>query len=295
MSCTNDPIITGLDDVRQTILANIMQTAMAPLLSDLGPSLGGGKMLRSRLVLAVGLATDMDREILLANASAVEMLQSASLLHDDVIDGGIVRRGEPAFWVKHGSKGAILMGDFLVSRAVGLVQTTNPQFVSMLVETIQEMCETEALQEFLINEENHNWETCVRIARSKTGSLFGYAAACCHSDPKSKLTLALREAGYQLGTAYQLADDILDTSDTPMAADKTLGTDSLGDKLTAASFNKQADPNIVIASISTHIESAREKLADWPHVQKAWDGFVERDVQPVIELFTSCSRSEDAA
>jgi octaprenyl-diphosphate synthase len=294
MNSITDPITIGLDDVRQTILSNIMETAMAPLLNDLGPSLGGGKMLRSRLILAIGQATEINHETVLANAAAVEMLQSASLLHDDVIDGGVVRRGEPALWVKHGSKGAILMGDFLVSRTVGLVQATNPKFISMLIETIQEMCETEALQEFLIDDENRNWETCVSIARSKTGSLFGYAAACCHHDPDADLTHALREAGYQLGTAYQLADDLLDASDASQSSDKTLGTDRLTNKLTAATLNEQTDWNDAVKSISAYIDAAHEKLKAWPRVQEAWDRIVEQDVQPVIDQFTAYSKNENA-
>lgn len=175
--------------------------------------------------------------------AAVEMLHAASLLHDDIVDGGTRRRGAPALWVSEGARAAVILGDLLMSLAVECIQETLPDRIPLLVATFREMCEAEVEQEFSLLGDDASWARCLSIARRKTGSLFGFAVACAGGDD-ARLTDALRHTGYALGTAYQLADDFLDTAPDPAAADKTLGTDQLGGKLTAASVTPEDAPPI---------------------------------------------------
>ncbi|MBM4142606.1 MAG: polyprenyl synthetase family protein [Lentisphaerae bacterium] len=245
--------------------------------------LGRGKMLRARLLLRVG-AGDVPSEDALCAATAVELIHVASLLHDDVIDGGRTRRGRPAVWVEEGVRGAVLLGDLLVSRAFALVlPSRDASLARVLVESVQEMCDAEALQELVLKGRPADWETCVSVARAKTGSLFAFAAyAGAAGDPP--LRAALREAGYAVGTAYQLADDVFDAHGDPLRSDKTLGTDAANGKPTTASAAAAAgvDPGAYLSGLC---ERARASLAQWPAARDGWDAYMERDMKPALARF----------
>jgi geranylgeranyl diphosphate synthase type I len=252
-----------------------------------GGDISGGKMLRARLVLHVAPAAGVPRPAQCRAAAAVEMLQSASLLHDDVVDGGTERRGRPALWVSEGAKAAVLVGDLLVGQAVGFIQGAMPDVMPVLVSTMQEMCDAEVEQEFRLFHEDASWSRCVGIARRKTGSLFGLAARCAAgADPD--LAKVLLDAGYAIGTAYQLADDLLDTSRDAGWAGKSLGTDARTGKLTAASSCRGGgpDPAEYVANL---LQTAGRDLDRWPAVNAAWTQYAERVVAPVIEQFTACA------
>jgi geranylgeranyl pyrophosphate synthase len=208
------------------------------------------------------------------------MIHSASLLHDDVIDGGVLRRGNPAFWVEKGIKAAVLFGDVLVSRTVTDVHDNAPHLLPVLLQTVEEMCDAEAEQELLTPGGESAWTRCIRIARGKTGSLFALAAYAC-GGADEELRSALRESGYAIGTAYQLADDLLDACGDSLSAGKTLGNDATDGKTTAASAwqDGNQDPRAHIAELC---ESAESGLSAWPAVREAWREFVARDMEPRI-------------
>jgi geranylgeranyl pyrophosphate synthase len=270
-----------LAGVRQVVLKSLGRNAIGRQ-ADVPPGwIAGGKMLRSRLVLRVGAAAGVPEAVRLDAAAAVEMLHAASLLHDDVIDDGRIRRGETAFWVENGMKSAILLGDLIVCRAFLLVQERNDD--ALLREFIRvsvEMCEAEAEQELHLQDAAPDWDTCVSLARRKTGSLFAFAGfGGAGSDPR--LRLALREAGYTIGTLYQLADDILDVYGDPVLAGKTLGSDAAGAKVTAAAALRSADIDLR-AYVAQALQAAEKSLADWPAVRAAWRAYVAEDIGPVI-------------
>jgi geranylgeranyl diphosphate synthase type I len=273
--------------VKQTIIDALKQTSLADDLDHFGASVSGGKMLRANLVLEVGKATGLSSETLLPLGAAVELLHAASLLHDDIIDGGVERRSVEALWVSDGMKAAILVGDLLLSVALGLVQDAGPDRLPVVIRALRDMCDAEAEQELSSGENLDSWEDCVRIARCKTGSLFGLAAAC-GAGPDGRLADALERAGYNLGTAYQLADDLLDVCPDPTATGKSLGTDAATGKLTAASVCAAGGPDPAVA-IEELLVSAYHELDDWPRVQERWQGYVKHVVEPVIHTFTKLS------
>ena len=249
--------------------------------------MGSGKMLRARLTLCLGTANGIDGETCTHAAAAVEIIHGASLLHDDVIDGGILRRGAPTFWKKHGINGAILLGDFLVFKAMGLLGgIDHSDLLRELIALATEVCQSEIEQELVLRGTAGTWEECEQIARSKTGSLFAFAAVAAASDAAPAQADALREAGFILGTAYQLADDILDVSGNEALFGKTLGKDLERGKTTAitAIRNAPENPGKHVYSL---LEASSGQLGAWPRLQTAWDDFLTVTMKPVLSTHLS--------
>ena len=282
-----------LNEVRRIVRDSLLRTSMRDHVARFGASVGGGKMLRARLLLQVGFVSDVPRSVMCRTGAAVEMLHAASLLHDDIVDGGMRRRGQPAFWVSEGPRAAVLMGDLLVSLAVEGVHEALPTQLPMLIATLREMCDAEAEQEFSGADTDSSWDRCVSISRRKTGSLFGFAAACAGGSQPARVE-ALQRAGYALGTAYQLADDLLDACPDPLATDKSLGTDAATGKLTAATFFPEsgADPQACIAAL---LQESEDGLECWPEVQQAWRKYVGDVMAPLVASFAGSTGMQSYA
>lgn len=281
---------TDLQLVRASMQDCLSGTFIHEFKDLLDPLIGGGKMLRSRLILSVGAVSGTTPAHLIRAGAAVEMLHAASLLHDDIVDGGTRRRGKPALWVSEGTRAAVLLGDLLVSLAVEIIQETLPSHLSIVVSTLREMCDAEVEQEFADADVCPSWDQCVSIARRKTGSLFGFAAACAGGS-RADLVQALRRAGYALGTAYQLADDVLDTCPDPLLTDKSLGTDAATGKLTAATVFPASglDP---MTHIKALLRESEDELSAWPVTQQAWRAYVDDVVTPVVTRFVNSTEME---
>ena len=273
---------SSLQDVRVLMARFLGETALKRLAGDQQQWLASGKMLRSRLCLRIGGRVGTPRNTLLHACAAVEMIHAASLLHDDVIDGGFIRRNLPTFWVERGISGAILVGDLMLFKALDLLgHVEDGRLVRALVRMTGEVCDAETEQELVLRGQAPTWDNCVAIARRKTGALFAFAAfAAAGTD--EELAPVLQESGYAIGTAYQLADDILDVSGLQDEAGKTLGTDEARMKTTAASAAAATgvDPVSYIDQLCQDAESA---LAPWPNAHRAWRQFVDDDFRPSIE------------
>lgn len=276
-----DPHLTR---VRETIQRALHDTSVGHEFERFDTAIDVGKMLRGRLILQVGAAVGTAADVLDKLAAAVELLHGASLMHDDVVDGGTRRRHAPAVWVSEGTKAAVLLGDLMMAVALTLVQQAGAQHMPVLSRTLVDMCDAEAEQDFSRNAHLDSWEDCVWIARRKTGSLFGFAATCA-AGTDTALATALDRAGRDLGTAYQLADDMLDAHINDAPSGKTLGTDAATGKLTAARASALAgvDPAAVIAGLLANAETV---LTAWPDIQHAWNRYAATEIQPVIARFT---------
>jgi geranylgeranyl pyrophosphate synthase len=276
-----DKIEGFLDEVRELMAHSLADTVLHRLAADCKSLLANGKMLRSRLAFRVGPAAGVPHRTLLYSCAAVEMIHAASLLHDDVIDGGYLRRGAPTFWVERGVPGAILVGDLLLFKALDIMgQVEDGRLVHTLVRMTGEVCDAESEQELLMRGRRADWDSCVRIARRKTGALFAFAAHAC-GGADAALAEALTSAGYAVGTAYQLADDILDVKGDEASSGKTLGTDQGRAKNTAATVAPPSslDP---AAYVDQLCDDADRALANWPDVQKAWREFMALDLRPAL-------------
>lgn len=268
-----------LEAVRGLMFRTLEETSLKGIVKD-SPSLTalGGKMLRSRLAHRVGSSTGADPELLVYGSAAVEMIHTASLLHDDVIDGGVMRRGVPTFWVEKGKAGAILLGDLLLFKAVELMcRVASGAYTHELVKLTGEVCEAESEQELLLQGSESRLDLCQSIARRKTGALFAFAALLGGQGDAHR-TDVLRESGYVLGTVYQLADDILDTRDEEGSSGKTLGTDAARDIVSAARLddvNLERHLDILLA------ESVRVLNGDGAAAQGV-KAFIAEDLQPAL-------------
>jgi len=256
-------------------------TGISTLLPPKNNIMGSGKMLRAQLVLTLGESNGIAGKTSLHAAAAVEIIHGASLLHDDVIDGGLLRRGAPTFWKKHGTNGAILLGDLLVFEGLDLlVQVDRTDLLQELIAMATHVCRSEIKQELILRGTPGTWEECEEIARTKTGSLFAFAAVSAGTTDPGQME-ALREAGFILGTAYQLVDDILDSSGNEEVSGKTLGTDNERGKTTAITATKNA-PEKPAEYVDSLLDTSSAQLAAWPALQNSWNEFLDVTMKPVL-------------
>ena len=275
-----------LNEVNKIIISVLENTNLHSLVLDNNSLLGSGKMLRSKLIQYLGISSNIDRKILSLAGAAVDIMHSASLIHDDVIDGGFLRRGNQTFWKKYGVNGAILFGDTLMFRSIALL-TKQPRvdLLNELINMTGEVCCSEAEQELILREKSSSWNDCVNIARFKTGSLFAFAAVAGGSGDFTEAN-ALRECGFNIGTAYQLADDILDASGDEDLSGKTLGIDQKRGKTTAiTAFD--GSPNNQVEYIEELINNSLEILTEWPYLKDALEEYLEIEFNPVIKKFVN--------
>ncbi len=275
-----------LSDVRDRMFESLRASSLAPMINEISRAIGGGKMLRAQLILTVGSSTGAQREDLVRAAAAVEMVHAASLLHDDVVDGGMLRRGAPTFWQEKSVSGAILLGDLMVCKAVQLLEEIESRRLGgMLVRFASEMCDAEVEQELITRGIPGDWEKSISMVRRKTGSLFAFAASAADGTNGQRADV-LTEAGYQIGTAFQMADDLMDASGKTECDGKDLGQDTARGKLTSASAT-DAEKDRIRHYILELEKNSIEMLAPWPPVQTAWKQYLKVHIGPVISKFMS--------
>ncbi len=270
--------------VRQLIECRLEAIVRSVGMPDLLARLVPGKMLRSRLAgrLSRSGVTLTNIATLGYVCAATEMVHTASLLHDDVIDGGLIRRAHPALWRATGPSAAVLLGDMLLCDAMMLLQKAlGGRYVETFVEKVREMCQFEAEQELVYRGKRLDESTCLRLARGKTGPLFAFIGRVCGGGD-SALASALEEAGYHLGTAYQVADDLLDVVGDEQLAKKTLGTDMTRSKFTLAVVQHH-ETGRAHHWVSALCASALECVNRWPRVREAMSAFLFYDLQTVFK------------
>lgn len=188
----------------------------------------GGKRLRPMLVILCGWKEDDEWETVIDVAAAAELLHTASLIHDDIIDHADTRRGLPTLNVLQGNQIAVMAGDYLFARALSLLseQGTNSVLPSM-VESIEAMCE--GIIEEITTLYNHNITEEDYLSRvdKKTASL---VAACCGAGALirnvSQEEVAVYTAfGRNLGMCFQIIDDLLDFTSDEETLGKPAGSD----------------------------------------------------------------------
>ena len=250
----------------------------------LAGQLVSGKMLRTRLAgrLFEQGPTTVRPETLVRVCAATELIHTASLCHDDVIDNGLIRRARPSLWRTTTPSAAVLIGDLLLCEAMALlVEAENGRHVSVFVRKVREVCAAEVEQELNWRGKQPDEATCLRLARGKTGPLFAFVASVC-APRDDVLSSALEESGYRIGTAYQLADDLLDVIGDEKSCGKTLGTDVARRKSTLAQGFRE-DPGALVTQIRKLCRSALDCVRAWPGARKGLDRFLTDDLQPVFD------------
>ncbi|MFA4894455.1 MAG: polyprenyl synthetase family protein [Brevundimonas sp.] len=219
------------------ILARMQsQVPVIPLLADHLVS-AGGKRLRPLLTVAAARASGAAGEITapVKLAAAVEFIHTATLLHDDVVDGSNLRRGKVAAHLIWGAPSSVLVGDFLFARAFELmVETGQMRALGILARASSVIAEGEVLQLTRAHDLNLDQETYLRIISAKTAELFAAAAesGAVGAGAGEKAVQALRAYGLNLGLAFQLADDALDYGGVSEELGKNAGDDFREGKVT---------------------------------------------------------------
>ena len=188
----------------------------------------GGKRLRPLCVaLAARLGRGFDEHARLV-ATAVELVHSATLLHDDVVDNGDVRRGAPTARVVFGNAASIYGGDWLLMEALALVsKAAIGDSLQRLFDTIQEMITGEALQLELRGKLVPDRDSYLAVVDGKTAALFAWAtyAGARAGGLRDAEAAALERYGRKLGIAFQVVDDVLDFAGRPERLGKALYAD----------------------------------------------------------------------
>ncbi|HEY5411045.1 MAG TPA: polyprenyl synthetase family protein [Caulobacteraceae bacterium] len=188
----------------------------------------GGKRLRPLIAIAAARMCGGTGDACLKLATAVEFIHTATLLHDDVVDGSKLRRGKVAAHLIWGGATSVLVGDFLFARAFELmVETGSLRVLDILSKASSVIAEGEVLQLTRAHDLNLDQETYLEIIGAKTAELFAAAAeaGAVSAGATPARAAALRDYGLNLGLAFQLADDVLDYGGAAETLGKNAGDD----------------------------------------------------------------------
>jgi len=276
---------TGTNDwslpIQERMLGSLKGSSLTPFMDILRPIIGSGKMLRSRIAQRLAPTAGISESQALDCAAAVELFHAATLLHDDVIDGAEIRRRAPSFWTQKGMSGAILVGDLLVCKALKLLASGCPDRMGECIDLLTEVCDGEIRQELVMRDRITDCDACLQIASKKTGSLFALLALTC-AGSDANLAEALKQSGMAAGTAYQVADDVIDHYGTSSEAGKSVNLDSAAGKYTLAYWAEQGKVN-PIDYIADLLDQSLAHLQPWPETMQAWQLYLDEDLKPVID------------
>ncbi len=196
---------------------------------------GGGKRLRPALLLLAAGASGYRGESAIRLGAVVEMIHSATLIHDDVIDGANTRRGRPSANARWGNHMSVLAGDWLYMQSFEMaLRERNFAVLDILIDLTQNMVEGELLQLTRLGQIDLNEAEATELAYRKTACLFSGCArlgAVLGKQPK-EIEDGLADYGRNAGLAFQLVDDLLDFTASPEKLGKPVLSDLKEGKVT---------------------------------------------------------------
>ena len=229
----------------------------------------GGKRLRPLVLLLAGRPYRYDLEAQVTAAAGVELLHTASLVHDDTVDRAALRRGKPTLNSILSSGAVILIGDYLFAQSAMLAAATkNPRVVAVFASTLADICDGQLREMFDAHRLDQSREEYERRIYGKTASLFAGAAemgAILGDAPEPHIE-ALRAYGSDLGMAFQIVDDVLDLREGAEQLGKPGGQDLRQGTVTL--------PTMLYAAMLTAGSMEAERLR----------GVVEGDLDAVPEM-----------
>jgi octaprenyl-diphosphate synthase len=218
----------------------IKRVELAPLAAMLEHVLGaGGKRMRAGLALLGGSFGDYDLDKLVPLAASIELLHTATLVHDDVIDTAPTRRGRATANALYDNAVSVMIGDFLFAHAADLIaRVGSVRIVRLFSRTLMKMVTGELDQDVAAFDTSKQVGDYLRRIGGKTASLFATAAeggAIAAATPEPHVE-ALQEYGFNLGVAFQIVDDILDFTGDEAVMGKPAGSDLMQGTLTLPSL-----------------------------------------------------------
>jgi geranylgeranyl pyrophosphate synthase len=188
----------------------------------------GGKRVRPAVALLVFRAAGgIDPSDTIDVGAALELIHSATLLHDDILDSGRTRRGRPSPLARHGLGMTLLTGDFLFTRAFGVAGRFDETVVGWATDACISLCEGEVMQRRFRRNPAATLEDYVEIAACKTASLFSQAAriGAHFAGAPPAVVEAMYRLGYEMGLGFQMVDDLLDVLGPAELIGKPVGSD----------------------------------------------------------------------
>ena len=265
----------AMTDVNGIIL-NRMESHV-PMIPQLAGHLiaAGGKRIRPLLTLACASLCADESDNPKKLAAAVEFIHTATLLHDDVVDGSDQRRGKETANAVFGNQASVLVGDFLFARAFELmVETNHLNALNSLAKASSTITEGEVLQMSLIGETSITRDQYFTVIKAKTAALF---SAACEVAPllKNIDPTPFTTYGHGLGMAFQIIDDVMDYTSPKMGKDK--GDDFMEGKITlpviiALEQADDADKEFITQSITS---PSLDNLDDFMGMIEKYNGFDE--------------------
>jgi octaprenyl-diphosphate synthase len=189
---------------------------------------GGGKRLRPMLHVLAARAAGYTGDAHIELAAVIEFIHTATLLHDDVVDGSALRRGRKTANAAWGNAASVLVGDFLYSRSFQMmVELDRMPVMRILADTTNSIAEGEVLQLLNIGKAETDEAAYMRVIERKTAVLFAAATELggVLAGLPEESCAALRRYGTQLGCAFQIADDLLDYVSDADTLGKNIGDD----------------------------------------------------------------------
>ena len=225
-----------------------------------------GKQLRPALVCLAGKVLGQCGDDHITVAKVVELIHTATLVHDDVLDGASMRRQMATVNALHGTEVPVLLGDYVYARAFHLsVQLADPTCSRVLADVTRRICQGEIMQ--ILHRNDFTWDEprYLRVITEKTALLYG--AACRlgghYAGGAGGHLSALDRFGSELGIAFQIVDDCLDLEGDEEVVGKSLGTDLSKGKLTLPLLDLLREPSSAprLRALIENPAPAEEKLA----------------------------------
>ena len=240
-------------------------TSQVAFIGAIGEDLvsAGGKRLRPALAFLAARLLHAEAEAGMRVALAVELLHSASLLHDDLIDDSSTRRGHEAAFLRYGNVVSVMSGDFMLARVLKLLaEADSAAFTLLMSETAARICEAEVLQFQMATLETYSLDNYFSIIEGKTAVLLAAAleGPAILSRASEAQRAALRSFGLRYGVAFQMRDDYLDLLGDAATLGKPVGGDLREGKATYP----------VLLLLEAGVEEARAILRRHAHREGTW-------------------------
>jgi geranylgeranyl pyrophosphate synthase len=188
----------------------------------------GGKRLRPALVLLSAHVCGARQDTAIATAAGVELLHTATLVHDDLIDHSLIRRGSVTLNAQWSPSATVLTGDYLFARSAYLIaRAGSVRLLQRFAETLMVLCNGEVTQMFDGRSAAMNQEQYEQRIRAKTAALMAFSSesGAVLAGCDGARAQALRLYGEELGLAFQIVDDVLDFAADQLTLGKPVGTD----------------------------------------------------------------------
>lgn len=297
-----------LQRVEERLLA---ETALEfPFVSDILQSLirAGGKRLRPLLLLLAAKPFRYDLDRLVPAAAGIELLHTASLIHDDSIDGASLRRGQPTLNALFEPSVVIMVGDYMFARSAMLAASTmNPRVLAVFARCLGSICDGQLRELFASRRIDISLDDYQRRIYGKTASLFAASAeigAILAEATDDQIEL-LREFGGAMGMAFQIVDDVLDFQadeaelGKPAGQDLRHGTVTLPTKLFLQNGKATVDQRALVMEViqrgstdESLVATAVQLIRESGALEEALD-YARRFVEEAKALLTELPPSDD--